>query len=64
MAGKSERYVSRRRGWRGGNDSEDKLARDIAYSIRQHYAAGTYRSISDYTSDPELVAKVVAILEA
>ena len=63
MQSKSERYVSKHRGWRGGKGNAEKLARDIAYSIRQHYAAGTYRSIADYTSDPEMVAKVAAYLE-
>ena len=63
MASKSERYVSSRRGWRGGKGSQAKLVKDIAYSIKKHYEMGIYRNITDYTNDPELIELVTAELK-
>lgn len=43
-----------RKGWKPRRTSNRRLAEDIAHSIRSH--AG--RTISDYTTDPELVGMV------
>lgn len=40
----------------------EKLAQDIAHSIRQHAEMGIAREIAEYTTRPEMVAMVERIL--
>lgn len=61
---KRERSFERRNaqtsrvGWRPRKTSRKRLAEDIAHSIREHEG----RQVSDYTTDPELVAMVTQAL--
>lgn len=60
MAGKAQRYGANN--WRKGKPSDEKLAADIAHSIKEHQKEGKYRLISDYTDNQRLFEMVAAIL--
>ncbi len=47
-----------RPGWRPRQGNPAQLARDIAASIRQHWAAGRPASVSNYTANPITIALV------
>jgi hypothetical protein len=42
----------------------EQLALDIAYSIRQHAEMGITRKITHYTTKPEMIEMVQALLDA
>jgi hypothetical protein len=42
----------------------EKLARDIAHSIRQQAEIGITREITDYTTRPEIIEMVKTLLNA